>query len=90
MEAHDEKTLWFGYGIVSGIMVSSPSLHGNLITIHHLAFHTRVSESRYSRNLNARYSPPGDQRDIQRPFGDVGRGVYQASEYTQTSEGNFG
>lgn len=74
MEAHDEKGLWFGYGIVPGIMVSSPCilLHGNSMTIHHLAFHIWVSQRQYSRDHNAGYSPPGDQRDIQRPFSDVG------------------
>ena len=74
MEAHDEKALWFGYGIVPGIMVSSPSmlLHGNSIMTHHIAFHTWVSQSQYSQDHNAGYSPPGDQRDIQRPLSDVG------------------
>lgn len=30
MEAHDEKALWFGYGIVPGIMVSSISMKTQL------------------------------------------------------------
>ena len=92
MLAFDERTLWFDYGVVAGIMVRSfhKPLFGISLMLLCTAIHILFSPCRHTRNNFARHSTSTYQGDIQGSFSYVDRTIYQTESPRANGEKDTG